>query len=75
MKRLRNGDVTSWSWSAMLRTTPVSDFERASRPRRGICSQWDGIPDEPFMVLILDTTAMTGASGVARFRSEFDAVV
>jgi putative acetyltransferase len=40
----------------------------------GLVSQWDGIPDAAFMVLILDTNAMTGVSGVARYRDEFDEV-
>jgi putative acetyltransferase len=52
---------------------PRFGFERASL--HAIGSQWEGIPDEAFMVLILDRAAMTGASGVARFRSEFDAAV
>lgn len=52
---------------------PRFGFERASL--HAIRSQWDGIPDEAFMVLILDRTAMTGVSEVARFRSEFDVVV
>lgn len=51
---------------------PRFGFEPASR--RGLASQWDGIPDEAFMVLVLDETAMAGASGVARYRAEFDAV-
>jgi putative acetyltransferase len=48
---------------------PRFGFEPASR--RGLASQW-GIPDEAFMVLVLDETAMAGASGVARYRAEFD---
>lgn len=52
---------------------PRFGFERASL--HAIRSQWDGIPDEAFMVLILDNAAMSGASGVARFRSEFDSLV
>lgn len=49
-----------------------SGFEPASR--RGLASQWEGIPDAAFLVLVLDETAMAGASGVARYRAEFDAV-
>jgi putative acetyltransferase len=37
-----------------------------------IRSQWDGVPDEAFMILILDEDAMKGVSGVARYRDEFD---
>lgn len=40
--------------------------------RRGIRSQWEGVPDEAFMVLVLDQAAMQGISGVARYREEFN---
>lgn len=49
---------------------PRFGFERASR--RKLASQWEGIPDEAFMVRVLDETTMTGVSGVARYRAEFD---
>jgi putative acetyltransferase len=49
---------------------PRFGFQPASR--RGLASQWDGIPDEAFMILVLDETAMAGVSGVARYRAEFD---
>jgi putative acetyltransferase len=48
---------------------PRFGFERAAG--HGLRSQWDGIPDEAFMVLILDAGAMSGVSGVAKYRSEF----
>jgi putative acetyltransferase len=51
---------------------PRFGFERASA--RGIRCQWPGVPDAAFMVLIMDPPAMTGATGVARYRAEFDAV-
>ena len=51
---------------------PRFGFEPASR--RGLASQWEGMPDEAFMVLVLDETAMAGVSGVARYRAEFDDV-
>lgn len=51
---------------------PRFGFEPASR--RGLASQWEGIPDEAFMVLVLDESGMAGASGVARYRTEFDDV-
>jgi putative acetyltransferase len=50
---------------------PRFGFEPASG--RGLVSQWDAIPDEAFMVLVLDEPAMAGVSGVARYRAEFDA--
>lgn len=40
----------------------------------GLLSQWDGMPDAAFMVLVLDAHAMAGASGVARYRDEFNEV-
>jgi putative acetyltransferase len=49
---------------------PRFGFEPASR--HGLASQWEGIPDGAFMVLILNATAMSGVSGVARYRGEFD---
>ncbi len=52
---------------------PRFGFERASR--YGIHSQWSEVPDEAFMILILNKTAMVGASGIARYRREFDEAV
>jgi putative acetyltransferase len=52
---------------------PRFGFERASA--RGLASQWDGIPDDAFMVLALDAGALAGVTGVARYRPEFDEVV
>ncbi len=49
---------------------PRFGFQRASN--HGLSSQWEGVPDEAFMVLILDGNAMTGMSGVARYRDEFN---
>ena len=51
---------------------PRFGFESASR--RGLVSQWENIPDAAFMVLVLDVDAMAGASGVARYRDEFNEV-
>jgi putative acetyltransferase len=39
---------------------------------RNLLCQWGGVPDEAFMVLVLDECAMAGVSGVASYRSEFD---
>jgi len=52
---------------------PRFGFDRASA--WGLRSQWEGVPDEAFMVLVLDPVAMQGVSGVARYRDEFDAAV
>jgi putative acetyltransferase len=49
---------------------PRFGFERASL--HGLASQWEGVPDAAFMVLILDARAMAGISGVASYREEFN---
>jgi len=48
---------------------PRFGFQPASR--FNIRSQWDGVPDEAFMILIMDETAMRGVTGTASFRDEF----
>jgi putative acetyltransferase len=40
--------------------------------RHGLVCQWDGVPDEAFMVLIFDEAIMSTVSGMARYRDEFD---
>jgi putative acetyltransferase len=47
-------------------------FEPASM--HGLASQWEGVPDAAFMVLVLDVHAMAGVSGVAKYREEFNEV-
>jgi len=49
---------------------PRFGFERASI--FGLKAQWEDVPDEAFMVMVLNKTAMAGVSGVAKYRSEFD---
>jgi putative acetyltransferase len=44
-------------------------FEKASD--YSLRSQWD-VPDDAFMVLILNAEAMAGVSGTAKFRQEFN---
>jgi putative acetyltransferase len=51
---------------------PRFGFERASA--HGLASQWEGLPDAAFMVVVLDGNAMAGVAGVARYREEFNAV-
>jgi putative acetyltransferase len=51
---------------------PRFGFERASA--YATSCQWE-VPDEAFMIRVLNPAAMTGAAGVARYRPEFDAVV
>jgi putative acetyltransferase len=38
----------------------------------GLYSQWDGVPDEAFMVMIMDHASLKGVSGVAKYREEFN---
>jgi putative acetyltransferase len=52
---------------------PRFGFERASLHH--LACQWEGVPDDAFMVLILDPAAMRGVSGFARYRDEFDAAM
>ena len=49
---------------------PRFGFETASM--YGIKPQWDGVPDEAFMIILLDKEYMAGVSGVAKYRKEFD---
>ena len=50
---------------------PRFGFERASQ--HGVRCQWPGVPDEAFMVLVLDPAVLPRLAGVARYRPEFDA--
>ena len=52
---------------------PRFGFERASV--HNITSQWEGVPDDAFMILIFDKVAIEGISGVARYREEFDEAI
>lgn len=47
---------------------PRFGFERASA--RSVRCEWD-VPDEAFMLLVLDENTMSGVSGLARYRPEF----
>ena len=51
---------------------PRFGFEAAST--HGVRCQWD-VPDEAFMILVLDQEVMRGRSGQARYRAEWDAAV
>jgi putative acetyltransferase len=52
---------------------PRFGFVPASR--FGLRSQWDGSPDEAFMVLELTNDALKNTCGIIRYRHEFDAAV
>jgi putative acetyltransferase len=51
---------------------PRFGFDPASK--HGLACQWQGVPDDAFMALVLDPRRMSGVSGVARYRPEFDTV-
>src|SRR3989339_829496 len=40
-----------------------------------IKSEYEGVPDEAFMILILDEEKMRGISGIAKYRKEFYAAI
>ena len=48
---------------------PTFGFVPASR--LGIRCEYDGVPDEAFMLLVLNNDALEGISGVAKYRPEF----
>jgi putative acetyltransferase len=49
---------------------PRFGFVPASR--YNLVSQWEGIPDEAFMILVFDQKALEGVQGVAKYREEFN---
>jgi len=49
---------------------PRFGFQPASR--FNIKSQWDDVPDEAFMILVMDEKAIKDVSGTAWFRDEFN---
>ena len=50
-------------------------FGFAPASEHGLACQWEGVPDEAFMAVILDEEAMAGVTGVARYRDEFDEAI
>jgi len=40
--------------------------------KHDIKCQWEGVPDEAFMILVFDESVMRGVSGIARYKDEFD---
>ena len=49
---------------------PRFGFEPASHYK--LKSQWEGVPDEAFMVVVFDRDVLPGKGGIARYRAEFD---
>ncbi len=52
---------------------PRFGFEPASK--FGLECQWDNVPDEAFMAIVMDESVMKDAKGVARYMDEFDAAM
>ncbi len=52
---------------------PRFGFEPASK--YGITCQWEGVPDNVFMIRVLNSEAIKGISGTARYRDEFNAAM
>ncbi|MEW8256945.1 MAG: N-acetyltransferase [Candidatus Thiodiazotropha taylori] len=49
---------------------PRFGFELASKYQ--IYSQWEGVPDDAFMIAVFDQAVIPRHGGVARYRDEFD---
>ena len=49
---------------------PKFGFEKASK--YGIKCQWDGVPEEAFMIMILDKEKMSKIHGIAKYRDEWN---
>ncbi len=49
-----------------------SRFGFSPASRRNIRCQWPEVPDEAFLIYVLDQQAMRGVSGVAYYRKEFN---
>jgi putative acetyltransferase len=47
------------------------DFGFIPASRQAIRCEYDGVPDEAFMILVLRQEGLAGLSGVARYRPEF----
>lgn len=49
---------------------PRFGFELAST--HGLACQWEGVPNEAFMIQVFDSEGFPDTGGTARYRSEFD---
>jgi putative acetyltransferase len=49
---------------------PRFGFELASEYQ--IRSQWEGVPDDAFMIVVFDSGVLPKTGGIARYRDEFD---
>lgn len=49
---------------------PRFGFELASKYQ--LRSQWEGVPDNAFMIVVFDSDVLPKTGGIARYRDEFD---
>lgn len=49
---------------------PRFGFEPASKYH--LISQWQGVPDDAFMIVVFDSGVLPKTGGIARYRDEFD---
>ena len=49
---------------------PKFGFEPASK--YGLTCQWEGLPDEAFMVIAMEPSSLLGVKGVVKYMDEFD---
>jgi putative acetyltransferase len=49
---------------------PKFGFEPASKYE--LTCQWEGVPDEAFMVIAMEPSSLLGVKGVAKYRDEFN---
>jgi putative acetyltransferase len=70
-QRLKRGDCPFIVVVGHSTFYPRFGFSPASA--HGIACEWD-VPDDVFMLLVLDQAKMRGVSGLARYRSEFSTV-
>ena len=73
LKILRNKDCSFVIVLGHKDYYPRFSFEAASK--YGLSSQWEGVPDEAFMVLFLDKSLAGRVSGVVSYRPEFNEAV
>jgi len=52
---------------------PRFGFERASKYK--LKCQWDGVPGEAFMAIIMNRSVMKDVKGIAKYMEEFDAAM
>ncbi len=50
-------------------------FGFAPASQHGIRCQWDGVHDNVFIAIVLDKKTMSGVSGVAKYRNEFNEAI